>query len=102
MRYLAVRVLQGVFLLLGVSLLSFVFLEAAPGDFFQEMRLNPQISPNAVARLRAQYGLDQPFPVRYGRWLVSEVRCLWPGDWRFRWVSSAQPGLVDGLIAPAC
>ena len=79
MRYLAVRVLQGVFLLLGVSLLSFAFLEAAPGDFFQEMRLNPQISPSAVARLRAQYGMDRPFPVRYGRWLVSAVR----GDFGF-------------------
>lgn len=74
MRYLASRVLEGIFLLLGVSLLSFALLDFAPGDFFQEMRLNPQISASAVARLRAQYGMDQPFPVRYGRWLMSAVR----------------------------
>ena len=74
MRYLAVRLFQGILLLLGVSLLSFAFLDLAPGDFFQEMRLNPQISPNTVARLRAAYGIDWPLPVRYGRWLASAVR----------------------------
>jgi peptide/nickel transport system permease protein len=79
MRYLAVRFLQSALLLLGVSLLSFAFLELAPGDFFQEMRLNPQISPNTVARLRAEYGIDRPLPVRYGRWLASAVR----GDFGF-------------------
>ncbi len=79
MRYLAVRFLQSALLLLGVSLLSFAFLELAPGDFFQEMRLNPQISPNTVARLRAEYGIDRPLPVRYGRWLASVVR----GDFGF-------------------
>ena len=79
MRYLAVRFLQGALLLLGVSLLSFAFLELAPGDFFQEMRLNPQISADTVARLRAQYGIDRPLPVRYGRWLASAVR----GDFGF-------------------
>ena len=79
MRYLTVRFLQGFLLLLGVSLLSFVFLELAPGDFFQEMRLNPQISPNTVARLRAEYGMDRPLRVRYVRWLASVVH----GDFGF-------------------
>ncbi len=79
MRYLAVRLLQSIALLLGVSLLSFIFLELAPGDFFQEMQLNPQISPNTVARLRAEYGIDRPLPVRYVRWLASAVR----GDFGF-------------------
>jgi peptide/nickel transport system permease protein len=79
MRYLAVRFLQGALLLFGVSLLSFTFLELAPGDFFQEMRLNPQISPSTVARLHAAYGMDRPLPVRYGRWLASAMR----GDFGF-------------------
>ena len=69
MRYLALRSLQSLLLLLGVSLLSFVFVELAPGNFFDEMRLNPQISSETLARLRTQYGMDQPLPVRYGRWL---------------------------------
>jgi peptide/nickel transport system permease protein len=71
MRYFMVRLLQGALLLLGVSLLCFAFLELAPGDYFQEMRLNPQISSGTVAKLRTQYGLDRPLLIRYGRWLTS-------------------------------
>jgi len=33
------------------------------------MRLNPQVSPETIAGLRAQYGLDQSLPVRYVHWL---------------------------------
>ncbi len=74
MRYLLRRLLHGVFLLVGVSVLSFVFLQLAPGNFFDEMRLNPQIAPETVAALRAQYGMDRPLPVRYARWAKSVLR----------------------------
>lgn len=55
-------------------MLSFVFFEMAPGDFFDEMKLNPQISPETVAALRAHYGMDRPLPERYLRWLRSVVK----------------------------
>ena len=71
MRYLARRFVRAIVLLLGVSVLCFLFTEMAPGSFFDEMRVNPQISPDTIARLRAQYGLDQPLIVRYGHWMKS-------------------------------
>jgi peptide/nickel transport system permease protein len=74
MTRLAQRVLHGLLLLLGVSALSFALLSAAPGNLFDELRLNPQISPETVAALKAQYGLDQPWPARYLRWLASMAR----------------------------
>jgi peptide/nickel transport system permease protein len=77
MGFLARRFLHSVFLLLGISLLTFTFLQLAPGNFFDEMRLNPQISPDTVARLSKQYGMDRPLPQRYARWLESVTR----GDW---------------------
>jgi peptide/nickel transport system permease protein len=70
-RYSARRLLHSIFLLIGVSLLSFLFLELAPGDFFDKMRIDPQISPETVTALRKQYGLDRPLPIRYGHWLWS-------------------------------
>ncbi len=73
MSFVIRRIARGLFLLLGVSLLSFVLMQLTPGDFFEEMSLNPRISPQTVAMLRAQYGLDQPFPVRYFRWLKSAL-----------------------------
>jgi peptide/nickel transport system permease protein len=71
MHYLLVRCSQAILLLLGVSLLTFTFLAWSPGDFFQEMRLNPQISQSTVFRLRAQYGMDEPLLIRYCHWLES-------------------------------
>jgi peptide/nickel transport system permease protein len=71
MRYFLRRTLHAVFLLFGVSLLTFLFSALTPGNYFDEMRLNPQISQETVAALRAQYQLDRPLPIRYAHWLNS-------------------------------
>ena len=74
MRYIGRRLLHGLLLLVGVSVLSFVFAELAPGDYFSELRADPRVSAEAVAALRAQYGLDRPLPVRYAVWVASVFR----------------------------
>jgi peptide/nickel transport system permease protein len=71
MRFFFRRTMQAAFLLIGVSILTFLFSALAPGNYFDEMRLNPQISPETVAALRAYFQLDRPLPVRYGRWVSS-------------------------------
>jgi peptide/nickel transport system permease protein len=77
LNYLKRRVIHAVLLLIGASVLSFLFSSLAPGSFFDEMKLNPQISPETVAALRSQYGLDQPLPVKYVRWVKSVLRGEW-------------------------
>jgi len=76
-KYLERRVIHGVLLLVGVSVLCFCFSVLAPGSFFDDMKLNPQISGGTVAALRSQFGIDQPLPVRYGSWLKSVFRGEW-------------------------
>jgi peptide/nickel transport system permease protein len=71
MRYLLRRVAHGLFLLLGVSVITFIFSSLAPGNYLDEMRLNPQISPATLTALRTQYDLDRPLPIRYARWVDS-------------------------------
>jgi peptide/nickel transport system permease protein len=71
MRRLLHRLMQAALLLFGVSILTFLFSALAPGSYFDDMRLNPQISPETVAALRAQYQLDRPLPIRYAHWLTS-------------------------------
>lgn len=71
MRYLLLRLLQTAVLLVGVSFLTFLFSSLAPGSYFDEMRLNPQISGETLKALKAQYQLDQPLPMRYARWARS-------------------------------
>ena len=73
-RYLARRFGHAFLLLFGVSILLFLLFQAAPGDFLSEIRLNEQISPQTVIELRAQYGLDQPLPVRYWKWVKSTAK----------------------------
>lgn len=71
MRYLLRRFAHAFFLLIGVSILAFLFTTLAPGNYFDEMRLNPQIAPETVAALRAQYQVDRPLPLRYVSWVNS-------------------------------
>jgi peptide/nickel transport system permease protein len=79
MKYLFRRAMHGILLLIGASILCFLFSDLAPGSFFDEMKLNPQISSSTVAALRAQYGLDRALPVRYGSWLQS----VWRGEFGY-------------------
>jgi peptide/nickel transport system permease protein len=74
MRYLARRLAHAALLLIGVSIFSFALLQLAPGDYFSSLSVNPQISAKTVANLRAQFGLDQPLPIRYAAWLGSIIK----------------------------
>src|SRR5271163_2475729 len=56
-------------ILLGVSLLTFLLMSLTPGDYFTQLSQNPQISPEVLARLRAEQHLDRPWYVRYAYWL---------------------------------
>jgi peptide/nickel transport system permease protein len=62
-------------LLLLISFLSFALMTLMPGDPVQELMLsNPDMTAQDVSRLRALHGLDDPLPVRYGRWLGDTLR----------------------------
>ena len=73
-RILAQRLLHGLLLLVGVSILTFIFTELAPGDFFDDLALNPEISAETADELRSRFGLDDPLHRRYVRWLGSVLR----------------------------
>ncbi len=67
-RFLLRRAGHAVFLLFGVSVLAFFFSALAPGNYFDEMRLSPQISADRVSALRAEYQVDRPLAARYAYW----------------------------------
>ena len=62
------RVALGLLLLLAVSAVIFLGVEALPGDTAQAI-LGQQATPEALANLRAKMGLDQPPLTRYLHWL---------------------------------
>lgn len=68
LRLILNRILIGVLTLLIVSLIIFIITNMLPGDAAQEL-LGQATTPEAVAALRAKFGLDLPFYVRYLNWL---------------------------------
>ncbi|MBI2911331.1 MAG: ABC transporter permease [Chloroflexi bacterium] len=75
-RYAAARLAALVPTLLAVSLLAFALAELAGGDPAREAaEQGGQLAESGlVAELRARWGLDNPLPVRYARWLADAVR----------------------------
>jgi peptide/nickel transport system permease protein len=67
------KFLQGLMMVLIVSAVTFALLSFAGGDALTQLRDNPQVSNVTIERLRSVYGLDQPLPLRYLRWLSSAV-----------------------------
>ncbi|MFQ6066126.1 MAG: ABC transporter permease [bacterium] len=72
--YISRRLLHMVPLLLGISLISFIIIQLAPGDFLTQQALNPQVSAERVAQERARFGLDKPVYVQYFIWLKNALR----------------------------
>lgn len=71
--FLSYRLLQAFLTLVGVTFVSFVIIKLAPGDYLDQLRLNPQISPETIEALKKQYGLDQNLLVQYAKWLLSAL-----------------------------
>src|SRR6185312_1025374 len=67
-KLVAQRIGLGLLLLFAVSVLIFVGTQILPGDVAQSI-LGQAATPQAVANLRAQLGLNDPAYVRYFRWL---------------------------------
>ncbi len=65
---IAKRLLLGGLTLLLLSLLIFLSVEALPGDLAQEI-LGQQATPENVAAIRRELGLDLPAHIRYLDWL---------------------------------
>ncbi len=63
------RLANSVPTIIGATLLIFFIIQAAPGDFLTQQLLDPNISPQQIANLRAQFGLDQNVVVQYFYWL---------------------------------
>lgn len=79
MRLLLRRSALAVPLLLLVSVLVFLLLQAVPGGPLAAYLENPNVRPEDIARLRRALGLDAPVSVQYARWLAAFVR----GDWGY-------------------
>lgn len=89
--YLLRRLILAAASLLGISVVLFGVLSAAPGDVFSELLQNPAIPPEVVENMRRRLGLEDPIHIRYVRWLLAMLQ----GEWGYSFVSRVE---VDTLI----
>src|SRR4028119_2152916 len=71
--YIIRRVLISIPILFGVTLLTFLIVNAR-GNPVADLALNPRYRAEDIARIRASMGLDEPRLVRYGIWLSAIAR----------------------------
>lgn len=70
MRLLRSRLIDLAFVLVGVSIITFLMIRLIPGDAVAIMLgANTEVTPDRVAALRAGMGLDQPILAQYLSWL---------------------------------
>ena len=72
LRYIIRRLLISIPVFFGITAIAFAALAAAPGDPIYAM-VDPQalqqMTPEAIDNLRRDFGLDQPAPIRYVKWV---------------------------------
>ena len=73
LKLLAQRIALALLSLVAVSVIVFAITAVLPGDAAQE-QLGQDATPEALAALRAQMGLDKPAPQRYLNWLGGLAR----------------------------
>ncbi len=69
-KYIIKRLLQFIPVLFLISLISFFILVNMPGDPIDQLLMSdPEMTAEDLQELRKAYGLDQPFYVRYVKWI---------------------------------
>ena len=118
-RYIARRLLNLIPVLLGITLLVFTFLHLIPGDPAQVMA-GERATPDQVAALREQLGLNQPLPLQYlvflgnllrfnfgtsiisGVPIAQEIRIRWPATFELSvaaMILATLLGIPAGVLA---
>lgn len=75
LKYMARRLLASIPVLIAVTIIIFGLIEMAPGDVADRF-INPEIgySEETLRAIRERFGLDQPAPVRYVKWLSNALQ----------------------------
>ncbi|MDI3473535.1 MAG: peptide/nickel transport system permease protein [Thermotogaceae bacterium] len=83
-KYIARRLILAIPVLLGVSIISFMIISAAPGDFLDVLRMNPAVGEETIKTLERQFGLDKNPVVQYFIWLKEVLKGNFGYSFQFR------------------
>jgi len=72
--YIIRRIFISIPLLIAISFIAFMCIHMAPGNYFDSLRMNPQISEETIEKYEAQHHFDEPPIVQYFYWLKNLLR----------------------------
>ncbi len=72
--YIIRRIIHLIPTFIGATLLAFLISQLVPGDFFKQLELQPNVRPETISRMRDRYGIDEPWPVQYVKWMGNLLR----------------------------
>lgn len=61
------------FMIILISIISFLAIHSAPNSFFGAGELNPNMTKESIEQLKAVYGLDKPLHIQYTDWVKNIV-----------------------------
>jgi peptide/nickel transport system permease protein len=68
-KYFIRRVIQAIPVLFGISLITYFILLISPGGPYARFAQNPRITAAQIEAFAARWGLNDPIPVQYCKWL---------------------------------
>lgn len=71
-KFIIRRLVQAIPTFFGITLLSYLIMVAAPGDPVSILTFDPRMKPETKAILASRFGVDDPWPVQYVRWLIGD------------------------------
>jgi len=83
-KYIIRRLILAIPVLFGVSIISFIIISAAPGDFLDVLRMNPAVGEATIKALERQFGLDKSPIVQYFLWLKEVLKRNFGYSFQFR------------------
>ncbi len=94
--YLAKRIVQSLFILVGVSIITFALLYLLPADPVRQIA-GRNASPQMIENIRRELGLDQPFILQYWHYLLR----LLHGDLGRSYLQRTEVGALVAARLPA-
>jgi peptide/nickel transport system permease protein len=73
-KYVLRRLLIAIPTLLLISVVVYAILALAPGDPMAQFAVNPAVPPEVRENIRRSLGLDQPWHIRYVKWLIAAAQ----------------------------
>lgn len=78
------RLLTLIPLLLGITMLVFILMNLAPGDFLTPVKAQRDVPAELIQAIEVEFGLDKPWYVQYVKWLGNVLEGNLGHSWAYK------------------